>query len=276
MRALLRDIKRPRFVAIVALLALSVTTVACGDDAGADSTTPTGSATQPTTATPIATSEASAAQTSAPEAQLRAVELPGGTIEVPADPQRVVVLQSFILPHVLSMGVEPVGVGLTDVTVPPNEILPPWPDARLPDDVVVFEETAPDLELIASLEPDLLVAFRADMEGYEQLREIAPVAVIDRIAMEWRELTEGVADVFNTHEQFDEFMSDYEARLEQFRAETLPELGDLTVSAFRVRGPDALRIEVLDSFPGQIWQRPVSPARSLRTSKATPASATSR
>lgn len=252
-----------RRIALLLALPLLVVAAACGDDASSEEDTSTevtateDTATEPGSATVEATgtSEGTATPTesTAGEAATRTVELRGGPVEVPADPQRVVVLQSFVLPHVLSVGVEPVGVGLSDVSVPPNEILPPWLDARLPDDVAVFSETEPDLELIAGLDPDLIVAFR-DEGNLEQLQAIAPVAVIDRIAMEWRELTQGVAEVFNRGDRFDEFMAQYEARLETFREETLPELGDRTVSTFRVRGSDEIRIEVLDSFPGQILQ----------------------
>lgn len=225
------------------LLTLTLVLAACGGstsspgDGAADGASPT-----PTTGT-----------TAAARDGVRTVTLAGGPVEVPADPQRVVVLQSFVLPHVLSMGVEPVAVGLSDVSVNPNDILPPWLDARLPDDVTTFSEQEPDLELIARLDPDLIVAFRAT-DNIEQAREIAPVAVIDRIAMEWRELTQGVAAVFGEEDRYEAYMADYEARLEAFREDTLPELGDRTVSTFRVRGPDQLRIEVLDSFPGQILE----------------------
>lgn len=181
----------------------------------------------------------------------RTVELAGGTVEVPTNPQRVVVLQSFVLPHVLSMGVKPVAVGLSDATVAPNEILPPWLDTSLPENVTTFSEQEPNLELISRLDPDLIVAFRAT-DNIEQIRQIALVAVIDRIAMQWRELTEGVARVFGEEERFDRFMADYKARVSEFRNQTLPALGDQTVPVFRVRGPNELRIEVLDSFPGQI------------------------
>lgn len=182
---------------------------------------------------------------------VRTVELAGGPVDVPADPERVVVLQSFVLPHVLSMDVVPVGVGLSDTSVDPNEILPPWLDQRLPDEIATFREQEPDLELIASLEPDLIVAFRAT-ENIDQVRAIAPVAVIDRIAMQWEELTEGVASVVGQQDRSAAYMEQFEDRVATFRDQTLPELGDRTVSAFRVRGPDELRIEVLDSFPGQV------------------------
>lgn len=230
-----------------ALLALLLATAACGRDGNAE---PAATATATGTAA-IDTGAAANATAAATPVETRTVDLAGGIVEVPIGPQRVVVLQSFILPHVLSMGVEPIVVGLSDVTVDPNEILPPWLDASVPADVTTFSEREPDVELIASLDPDLIVAFRA-IDGIEQLRQIAPVAVVDRIALEWRELTEGVAEVFGERDRFEGFMADYEARVARFRQETAPELGDRTVSAFRVRGPDKLRIEVLDSFPGQI------------------------
>jgi iron complex transport system substrate-binding protein len=173
--------------------------------------------------------------------EVRTVELPGGPVDVPAEPRRVVVLQSFLVPHVVSLGVTPVGVGLTDPAV----------DADLDPDVVTFDETAPDLERLAELEPDLFVAFREPPE-VEQLEQIAPVADVDRIALEFDELLEGVATVLGAEEEGDRIASAYEQRVERFRDETAPRLEDRTVSTFRVRGPDELRIEVLDSFPGQV------------------------
>lgn len=182
-------------------------------------------------------------------ATTRTVYLDGGTVEVPVEPQRVVVLQSFLLPHVLSMGIEPIGVGLDDGAIDPDDVVPEWLEVELGDDVTVFAEEEPDLELIAALEPDLIVAFREE-DGHAQLRDLAPLAVIDRDAREWRELTDGVAAVFEAEDRVAAFMDDYDERVEAFRDETLAELDARTVSVFRVRGPEELRIEVRDSFPG--------------------------
>lgn len=235
-----RSVAARRPVDLAVVIALVLLLAGCGGGDPAASTGQTAGDT--TTTTPSAP---------AGGAGVRTVELANGPVTVPRDPARVVVLQSFVLPHVLSMGVEPVAVGLSDATVDPNDILPPWLDATLPDDVTTFAEQEPDLELLAALEPDLIVAFRAT-DNIDQIRELAPVAVIDRIALEWRELTAGVADVFRAEHRYEQFMAEYEARLAAFREDSLPQLGDRTVSVFRVRGPDELRIEVLDSFPGQI------------------------
>lgn len=68
----------------------------------------------------------------------RTVELASGTVKVPSDPQRVVVLQSFVLPHMLPMGVEPIAVSMIEDTLEPSEIVPTWLDASLPEGIATF------------------------------------------------------------------------------------------------------------------------------------------
>lgn len=181
----------------------------------------------------------------------RTVALDGGTVEVPDDPQRIVVLQALIVPHVLSLGAEPVAVGLTDPSEPAAATVPDWLDADLADDVATFDEAAPDLELLAELDPDLFIAFREPPEA-DLLEQIAPIADVDRIALEWEELLAGIGTVLDADDEAARLTAAFDDRVERFRDETLDELDGRTVSTFRVRGADELRIEVADSFPGRI------------------------
>ncbi|MCC9076510.1 iron-siderophore ABC transporter substrate-binding protein [Litorilinea aerophila] len=99
-----------------------------------------------------------------------------GETEIPTTPQRIVALEWTYVEDLLALGIQPVGVadiaGYEEWVQIPVELAPDVTD--------VGTRQAPNLETIAGLNPDLIVApaFRiADI--YEQLSEIAPTLAFD-------------------------------------------------------------------------------------------------
>jgi iron complex transport system substrate-binding protein len=127
----------------------------------------------------------------------RQVEADNGTIEVPADPQRVATIGNTTLPFI-DLGGEPIGVmAESDSAL-----------ALLPEDqqatyaaATNFATSADevDLELLASLQPDLIVVQIPDAEFEQikpQLEAIAPT-VFWGLDTEWKELADGIAEAGN-------------------------------------------------------------------------------
>lgn len=84
----------------------------------------------------------------------RLVEHVMGTTEVPADPERVVVLDTPHLDTALSLGVTPVGSVQSDVA----EGLPAYLGGRTEGIEIVGTIEEPDLEAISALDPDLILS----------------------------------------------------------------------------------------------------------------------
>jgi ABC-type Fe3+-citrate transport system substrate-binding protein len=117
------------------------------------------------------------------DSSFQAVEDATGTVSVPKNPVRVVALEWTYMEDVLTLGVQPVGVA--DIEGYHN-----WVDisVELGDDVVdVGTRQAPNLELIAELEPDLIIAFKDSSLFYEGMETIAPLVVYDAAyATDWK------------------------------------------------------------------------------------------
>lgn len=95
------------------------------------------------------------------------------SITVPYEPQRVVVIGYDVLDIVDALGKKDVVVGV------PDPASPIWPAFLEGYESLtsVGSLTGDDLEAIAGLKPDLIIAGQRAMLGYEALTEIAPTAV---------------------------------------------------------------------------------------------------
>lgn len=171
-----------------------------------------------------------------------------GVAEIPANPQRVVVLDGPILDAAMAVGVIPVGAttGIADA---------PWP-SYLGDEtasiinVGTIEE--PNLEDIVGLNPDLILGSVVRNEGiYPQLAEIAPTVISNTLARDWREGFLFFSDALNRADLAGDVVATYESRLEEVRSALGDELAETTVSVIRILGPD-IRSYNINSFSGTI------------------------
>jgi iron complex transport system substrate-binding protein len=99
-----------------------------------------------------------------------------GTTAVPANPQRIVALEWTYVEDLLALGIQPVGVA--DIAGYHSWVK--IPAALSAETVDVGTRQAPNLETLAQLQPDLILApsFRV-AETYEQLQAIAPTITFD-------------------------------------------------------------------------------------------------
>ncbi|MEM6727001.1 MAG: iron-siderophore ABC transporter substrate-binding protein [Pseudomonadota bacterium] len=118
----------------------------------------------------------------APAAHAEMVTHSMGETEVPDDPQRVIVLTNEGTEAVLALGVTPIGAANSwngD----------PWYDhiAEAMSGVEpVGKESAVNLELVAALEPDLILGNKQRHEEiYGQLSAIAPTVLSERLRGDW-------------------------------------------------------------------------------------------
>lgn len=106
-----------------------------------------------------------------------------GITEVPDNPQRVVVLTNEGTEALLTIGVTPVGAVRSWLGTP-------WYDhiaANMAEVTVLGEESAVNLEVLVSLQPDLILGNKMRHEAiYEQLSAIAPTVVSERLRGDWK------------------------------------------------------------------------------------------
>lgn len=103
-----------------------------------------------------------------------------GTTMVPDAPKRIVVLEFSYIDALASVGVSPVGIADDNKR---DRIIPAYTDIIGTEWVSVGTRKTPSLEVIASLNPDLIIADKKrHAAAYETLSEIAPTIVLDSLA----------------------------------------------------------------------------------------------
>ena len=103
-----------------------------------------------------------------------------GTTTVPDDPKRIVVLEFSFIDALASVGVAPVGIADDNKR---DRVIPAYTDVIGNEWNSVGTRKTPSLEVIASLQPDLIIADKKrHAAAYETLSEIAPTIVLDSLA----------------------------------------------------------------------------------------------
>lgn len=175
------------------------------------------------------------------------VEHAMGTTDVEGTPERVVILTNEGTEALLAMGVKPIGAVQSWTG-------DPWYD-HIKDQMegvkVVGTEHEPNLEEIASLEPDLIIGNKMRQENiYEQLSAIAPTVFSDVLRGDWKENFKLYAKALNKETEGNEVIAEFDQRVEELKQK----LGDKTnmeVSVVRFV-PGDVRIYHKDSFSGVI------------------------
>ena len=174
-----------------------------------------------------------------------AVETAKGSVEVPEDPERVVVLDTGELDNTLALGVTPAGAVTTDVDSGYLGYLGDRTEGIEP----VGSINEPNLEKIASLEPDLILSsvVRHD-QLYDQLSDIAPTVLTEAVGYPWKENFRLQAEALGLEDKADELMAEYDAKATKV-GEQLPD--DAVVSLVRFV-PGETRLYSDKSFSGVI------------------------
>ncbi|MCZ7438556.1 iron-siderophore ABC transporter substrate-binding protein [Micromonospora sp. WMMC241] len=159
-----------------------------------------------------------------------------GATKVPAEPKRVVVLDTDKIDTALSLGVTPVGAATAGEAKS-------WPTYFGADKLTGITEvgvlTEPDLEAINALKPDLILGSKFRQEKfYDELSAIAPTVFTEKVGVTWKEnfLLDGAA--LGKEQQAKDLLAAYEKRAKDFGAK----LGDA----------DARKISIVRFIPGNI------------------------
>ena len=177
--------------------------------------------------------------------ETRTVQTAMGSVEVPVDPQRVVVLDTGELDNALALGVTPVGAVTTDVD---SEFLGYLGD-RTDGIETVGTINEPNLEQIAAADPDLILSSKSRHEKlYDQLSDIAPTVFSEAVGYTWKQNFRLHAEALGLQDKADELMADYDSRAAKIADELAD---DATISLVRFV-PGQTRLYSEKSFSGVI------------------------
>jgi iron complex transport system substrate-binding protein len=178
---------------------------------------PTKPAAAPATA-PAATKPAASAAPAASGAT-RVMKHAMGETTLPAQPQRVVVLDTGELDSTVALGVKPVG----SVSILPESGIPAYLRAKTEGVKLVGTIGAPNLETILTLKPDLILSNKVRHEKiYPQLSAIAPTVFAADVGEVWKENLLVYGEALGKKAEADALLADYYARLADFKSK----LGD--------------------------------------------------
>lgn len=216
---------------VAVLVAGALMMAGCGDD-------------EPSTVT---SDSSTTTTTTAPDDGPRTVEHAMGTSEVPAEPERVVVLDSSFLDAALALDVVPIGATEAEV----GAGMPDYLAEEVPDIEVVGLTDEPNVEAIAALRPDLILGAKVRHEElYDELEGIAPTVFTESSGTNWKEGLAVTADALGRTDAADAFLTDYEARADELGDELDADGTHLSMVRFLL--PDEIRVYGPETFSGTV------------------------
>ncbi|MBU1305210.1 MAG: ABC transporter substrate-binding protein [Alphaproteobacteria bacterium] len=148
-----------------------------------------------------------------------------GTTSVPDAPKRIVVLEYSFVDSLAAVGVAPVGIADDDKR---DSIIPAYTAVIGDDWTSVGTRKSPSLEVIASLQPDLIIADTSRHEAiYGALSEIAPTIAFDSLTGTYETAmaaAQTIADAIGKGPEMAERLKQHEATMAAYKAE----IGDVS------------------------------------------------
>ncbi|MFD3510591.1 ABC transporter substrate-binding protein [Nocardia sp. NPDC058666] len=179
----------------------------------------------------------------------RDVHTAKGLVTVPADPQRVVVLNGALAGYLFDLDADVTAADprLLGVTLKPGEFPPSWAaDAKAQGTEAVPSGDALNLEFIAAQRPDLIIGGGPGYPGqqtindYDKLTAIAPTALVPSDAINWQDQLKSVADIVNRSEQVGGMITAYNDKVAKVRSGLKPPQGAAAVMQSQADGKPIL------------------------------------
>ena len=168
-----------------------------------------------------------------------------GVTEVPTEPQRVVVLESVQIDTAVALEANLVGAAIDA----PGMSFSPY--LGLEDVQEAGDIAEPNLEKIASLQPDLIMG--TDLRHhdlYDKLSEIAPTVFMATQDEPWQDSVRFIGAVLGEEEKAERLLDDYKNRCDSIREKF--DTDGLTANVLRPIGTEKIRIHNSNSFSGSI------------------------
>ena len=162
------------------------------------------------------------------------VETLFGDVEIENRPENVVALGWSDAETALALGAQPVGVA--DWQAYGGTGVGPWAAELFDSEPVEVGTMEPNIEAIASLEPDVILDTRSDnsQERHDTFAPVAPVVgappgVEVNYGTTWQQQTRQVAQVLGEEERGEELVTELEERFTQIREDN-PEFAESTIA----------------------------------------------
>ena len=138
----------------------------------------------------------------------RIVQSVKGEVKIPTDPKRIVDISGSSEELVL-LGHTPVGTANVDSYQ--TDVVPSYMKNTLGNAKVVGHSMMDtmDIEAILSLDPDLIIMAPRQEKIYDQLKEIAPVVMLEDRSNDWEAKFRDVAKLFGQEDEANQWLDNY-------------------------------------------------------------------
>ncbi|MFF2093114.1 AraC family transcriptional regulator [Paenibacillus sp. NPDC058174] len=214
-------------VGVTLLLCLTLLLSACAGPANTNGRTGTNLAPSQTAGSESNPSNSGKAATgnTTGSSEMVAYSAVNGEVQIPKNPQRIVMVAGAFTGHLLALGLKPVGTG--------DESFNSYTEGIL-DDVVNIGSDVP-YEKITELQPDLIVVWN-DRETIENLSKIAPTVAVE-YGVPLREQLMDFGKMTGREEQAKAWIADWDAKIAEYKPLVKQAVGDRTVSIFDSGNP---------------------------------------
>ncbi|MEV0342587.1 ABC transporter substrate-binding protein [Nocardia sp. NPDC050713] len=172
----------------------------------------------------------------------REVQTARGAVTVPADPQRIVVVNGSLAGYLYDLGakVEAADPRVLGVALKPGEFPAAWAeDAKKQGTEVLPSGDNINFEFIAAQQPDLIIGGgqgfpgQQSLDNYDKLAAIAPTALVPSNSPNWQDQLKAVAEFVNQSAKVDGLIAAYDQKVAKVRSGI--ELPQGAVSVFQSR-----------------------------------------
>ncbi|MEV0245610.1 ABC transporter substrate-binding protein [Nocardia sp. NPDC050712] len=157
----------------------------------------------------------------------RDVQTDRGIVAVPADPQRIVVVNGGLAGYLFDLGanVKAADPRVLGVTLAPGEFPVAWAeDAKKQGTTVLTSNDNINLEYIAAQQPDLIIGGgqgfpgQQSIDAYDKLSAIAPTVLVPSNLTKWQDQLKSVANIVNKSDKVDAIIASYTAKVAEVKA----------------------------------------------------------
>jgi iron complex transport system substrate-binding protein len=182
----------------------------------------------------------------------RDIEHELGTTAVPDTPERIVVLEFSFIDGLASVGIAPVGIADDNKR---ERVIPAYTDVIGDDWISVGTRATPSLEIIASLNPDLIIADLSRHEAaYDTLSEIAPTIVLNSLGGDYNDAVAQmsvIGEAIGKPVEMEARIAEHQATMAAYAEQVEARAANLTVQ-FGVSRIDALSLHSSASYNGSL------------------------
>ncbi|MEV0550760.1 ABC transporter substrate-binding protein [Nocardia salmonicida] len=168
----------------------------------------------------------------------REVQTPKGPVSVPADPQRIVVLNGTLAGYLYDLEAPVVAADprLLGVASKPGEFPTGWAeDAAKQGTKALPTGENINLEFIAAQRPDLIIGggqgypAQQSVNAYDQLSAIAPTVLVPTETTYWQDQLRVIADVVGKPSEVDQLIANYKDKLAKAKSSIKAPVGNAVV-----------------------------------------------